>query len=93
MGRPPPGQVSGSVYEPYLGEYEDLDHGFIISPIASSSSGSGNASVPEPSSMLLFAGTAAAIVGFRRKMEYLVDILGFDRKASSAFRVDGAFFV
>lgn len=62
------GQVSGSFYGPYLGQYEDLDHGFIISPVASSSPAPSKTSVPEPSSMLLFAGTTAAIVGFRRKM-------------------------
>lgn len=66
------GQVSGSFYGPYQGQYDDIDHGFIISPVLrtvlSSPSSSSSASVPEPSSMLLIAGAIAGVLGYHRRL-------------------------
>lgn len=59
------GQVSGSFYGPYLGQYKDLDHGFILTPALTATGA--RSSVPEPSSALLLVGAMACVLGMKRK--------------------------
>ncbi|OGP20605.1 MAG: hypothetical protein A2054_04985 [Deltaproteobacteria bacterium GWA2_55_10] len=63
------GQIVGSFYGPYNGEYEDLDHGFLLTPFTTASNIiRTNASVPEPSALLLLAGSFAGVIALRKRI-------------------------